>query len=418
MTTTGTDTRTGQPADDITAAAPNRPWAVVATRELLLKLTDKSFIIGTATTIAMFAAIFGANYFLANRSQHFDIAVTDARATAVVERTVPGETADGSGAQAAAEDERTTLTAVTVTDRAAGEEQVRAGEVDALLVRADAGWTLIGDTAVDPSMQDAVAERVRGAELGTVARESGRTLDELYRSLSVQTSVLSADRDTGLFDYVAGVVFAMLFYFANLLFGLGIAQSITQEKQSRIVEIIAAAIPLRDLLLGKVLAALGLAVIQLAVYAAAVLAGLRFSDYVDFLPRVAAASGWFAVYFVVGFIALSCLWAMVGAMASSVEDLQYTTQPLQIGLMGCFVGGMFITGSWLTAASYIPIVSAIAMPRRMLEESAQWWEVAVSLGLTALFAVLALRFGALVFRRTLLRTGGRITFREAVREAA
>ena len=56
-------------------------------------------------------------------------------------------------------------------------------------------------------------------------------------------------------DFAQGMAFALafLFYMSSLVFGMTLAGSVVEEKQSRIVEIIATKIPVRQLLAGKVL---------------------------------------------------------------------------------------------------------------------------------------------------------------------
>lgn len=403
-----TATMTPPPASAVTreASTHRRAWAVVAKREMTVQLTDKSFILSTFVTIAIVVGIFGLNYFMATRTQSFDVAVVTSQGQRVVEDAQSRDAPSGDS---------TTLTVSTVADRAAGEAQVSEGAVDALLIREGTQWVVVVDNEIEPALQGALESAVTREQTASLAAAAGQSLDDVYTAMTVRYSPLSGSQnDSWAFNYFAGLVFGFLLYFANMLFGLSTATSVVHEKQSRVVEIIAAAIPIRDLLVGKVLASLTLAVIQLGLYLSVGLIGLRFSDASSYLPAVAGAAGWFIAFFVFGFVALSCLWAMLGAMASRTEDVQYSTQPMQIGLMVCFFGGIFLTGNWLVIGSYLPIISAIAMPRRMLTDSAQWWEALIALGITAVFAVIALRFGAAVFHRTLLQTGGRITLRQAL----
>lgn len=91
---------------------------------------------------------------------------------------------------------------------------------------------------------------------------------------------------------------------ASLIFGMTLANSVVEEKQSRIVEIIATKIPVRHLLAGKIAGNTVLAVGQMALYAAIGLVGLRFTPY-SFLPSVSGALGWFLVFFLLGFLCSS-----------------------------------------------------------------------------------------------------------------
>ena len=105
---------------------------------------------------------------------------------------------------------------------------------------------------------------------------------------------------------------------------------------------------------------------------------------------VAASAGWFLVFFVAGFAALACLWAVAGSLATRSEDLQSTTPVLTTirAWSSRCSSGMFGEGTVRvrTIGSYLPVVSAISMPQRLLAGEAAWWEPVVSLLVTLAFA--------------------------------
>ncbi|MGD3580285.1 ABC transporter permease, partial [Xanthomonas citri pv. citri] len=106
------------------------------------------------------------------------------------------------------------------------------------------------------------------------------------------------------------------FYMAAIVFGMAIATSVLEEKQNRVVEILATAIPIRQLLYGKVAGNTVLAMVQLALYAGAALLALTFTGTADSVGTLIPASGWFLVFFLAGFLILASAWAMIGSMAS------------------------------------------------------------------------------------------------------
>ena len=91
--------------------------------------------------------------------------------------------------------------------------------------------------------------------------------------------------------------FSVKFYLVAMLFGMQIAQSVVAEKESRVVEILAAAIPLRHLLAGKVLGNTALAMIQLLIYLAVGLVGLSFTPYKSYVPALTGPTAWFIGFF-------------------------------------------------------------------------------------------------------------------------
>lgn len=82
-------------------------------------------------------------------------------------------------------------------------------------------------------------------------------------------------------------------------------------------------------------------------------------------------------------------------------------------VMLMFFGAMFLDGAPKTVASFVPPLSAVLMPMRIVEGTAQWWEPVLALALllgAGLGVVLA---AERIYRRALLQTGGKLTVRQA-----
>ena len=118
---------------------------------------------------------------------------------------------------------------------------------------------------------------------------------------------------------------------------------------------------------------------------------------------------------IAGFVALACMWAVAGALASRSEDLQSTTTPLTMILVMAFVVGLSVQGAAKAVASFVPILSAITMPGRVVTGEASWWEPVVALVLTLAFAAATILVGERIYRRSLLQTRGRVSLRAAWR---
>ncbi|MBB1021928.1 ABC transporter permease, partial [Dietzia sp. E1] len=289
------------------------------------------------------------------------------------------------------------------------------GDVDAALLGEPGAWTLVGSDGVDPDVAAAVSATVATDALERNAAAAGTTVADLTAGSVVEERLLEADGadDEGV-QVIAGFVFVFLFYMAAILFGYAIANSVVEEKQSRIVEILAAAIPLRQLLVGKVVGATALALGQMVIFVAIGLIGLSFTDYATLLPSVAGAAVWYLVLFVIGFVALACLFAVAGAMATRAEDVQTTTSPLLTVIMIVFFGGLFLQDTWQVIGSYVPIMSTVTMPIRLVAGTASWWEPAVATVITLVTAAVIIRIAERVYRRSIMQTGRKLTYREAL----
>lgn len=380
-------------------------WRVVAGREIFVKLTDKNFIISTVVTLLLLAGSIGLQTLLGGGAGSTTIAASGPQTRQVLEQV--GRVAD----------QRAKPMDLTITEEASAAAvtaAVRDKSAEVGLVHEGDSWRLIGLSTPEAGITASVREAVQQLVVTTNAAAAGTSLDVLTKGSTVDVAALDTNDDPGL-RYVVGFAFAFLFYLASLLFGMTIASSVVEEKQSRVVEILVTAVPVRQLLLGKVAGNTVLALAQMVVFVGVGLIGLSFSSYASFLPSIAAASGWFLIFFLAGFIALACLWAVAGSLATRNEDLQSTTPALTTVLVVAMVVGLVGEGLVRTIGSYIPVISTVAMPMRLFTGEAAWWEPIVSLLITLAFAGVAVVVGERLYRRSVLQTQRRMTIREVMR---
>ncbi|MFC6156322.1 ABC transporter permease [Kribbella jiaozuonensis] len=379
----------------------DRPWALIAEREISTKLRDKTFIGSTLVMlfIVMVAVILPA--ILAGKGGADKIAVVDDAAAKVVQQA--STTIGGDGYEV-----------VRAGDRPAAEKLVTDGDAKAALVPGTDGYVVIGKDSVDSGIESALREAAATVGMETNASKAGLTPSELHAGTKVEVQLLKPGPLPDIVSQFVNIGLALVFYMTALGFGMMIAQSVVQEKESRVVEILAAAVPIRSLLWGKVLGNTVLALSQIVVIAAASLIGLLATDQADILEVVAPVAGWFVVFFVLGFVALAGLWAVAGSLATRQEDLGSTTLPGQMILMIPFFFSVFAGSSSKTVASFVPIASSMSMPGRMLTEDVPIWQPLVAIALLLGATVLIVRLGARLYERTLLQTGRRLGYREAL----
>ncbi|MEV6274854.1 ABC transporter permease [Nocardia sp. NPDC051832] len=378
-------------------------WRIVAQREIVVKLRDRNFLVSTAITIVVIVATLGISGFMSNRTDKLEVAISGAGTAQVVEI-----------ANTLAKDKKVEFTARTEPDTAAVERQVRDDEVDVGLVPGDAGWRLIGRAAENGEAKTYLTAAAQQLALQRNAAAAGTSMTELTSGATVGYDLLDPTGvDPGLAKIVS-FVFAFLFYMASTMFGMTIAQSVLEEKQNRIVEILASAIPLRQLLIGKVVGNAVMAFAQLALFVTAGLIGLSAIGKGSQITQIGSAAGWFIVFFLVGFLALASLWAVAGALSTRAEDLQSTAMPVSMFIMLVLFAGIFLSGTALTVASYLPIVSIVGMPGRLAAGAAAWWEPFIALALMAAATYGIVLIAEKIYRRGLMQTQGRLTIRQAL----
>lgn len=380
-------------------------WAIVASREIAVKLRDRSFLIGSLSTLVVILGLIGVQAWLDGRTDTFDVATSDPTTATMVDRVA--ESTEG--------DDDLEITAVSEDDDAAARAAVEDESVDAWLTQSDGTWTLVTKESADSALLTAVEDTVRAEVLAGNAAAAGTSIEELTTGTTLETEQLDGDAELSTLQDILGFAMAFLFYFASIMFGMTLAQSITEEKQSRIVEMIAAAVPLRQLLAGKVIGNTVLAVGQMAIYVGVGLVGLSFTDFGSFIPSLTGDLAWFLLFFLVGFLALSCLWAVAGALASRNEDLQSTANPVIMLLLAIFLGSAFLDGTAEVVGSFIPPLSAVAMPVRLVNGEAAWWEALIAVALLVGLAALLVGVAERIYRRALMQTGGKLSMRQAWR---
>ncbi|WP_433122439.1 ABC transporter permease [Arthrobacter koreensis] len=389
-----------------TVSRPTPAWAIVTLREVMVKARDRSYLISTLVTLVLIVGVVVFNAYMSSKAEEYTVAVTGADAVSVVETSHETGQADGGN---------TSFEAVEASSREAAEELVRSGEADAALLVASDGWTLTGNEELANGLQQGIAEALRAEVLEINAANAGTTPEALLEGSEFKTALLNGDAENQFVAQFTGFVFGFLFYMAAIVFGMAIATSVLEEKQNRVVEILATAIPIRQLLYGKVAGNTILAMIQLALYAGAALLALTFTGTADSVSTIIPASGWFLVFFLVGFLILASLWAMIGSMASRTEDLNNSSGPVLTVIIVALFAGLFAKGQLLVAASFVPVISTVAMPVRMLSGEIPLWETFLSLALALAAAYALLRFGEKIYRRAVMQGGGALTLRKAMK---
>ncbi|MFD0970816.1 ABC transporter permease [Plantactinospora endophytica] len=353
-------------------------WAatkLVAGREIAVKIRDKAFVIGTILFLVIAAASTVLPAIFANGSS----------TVAVV----------GTGDVGAALD-RAGMEVVAATDVAQAEQLVRNGDVDAAVVPGD--------------------------DLGEIrVLAMDRTPDSVVRALSSSPPVQLLDPDAvdQVLAFLVPMSFSMVFFFLSISFGVQIAQSVTEEKQTRIVEILVAAVPVRALLAGKVLGNGALALGQVVLIAlVAVVSMQAVGGDTALLAQLGPAIAWFIPFFVVGFVLMASLWAVTGALVTRQEDISGASGPAQLVIMAPFFLVIFLNGNptAMTLLSYIPFSAPTAMPLRLFFGDAATWEPIVALLVLLGAAALCLVLAARLYEGSLLRTNGKTSLRAAWQE--
>lgn len=385
--------------------ASTAPWLIVALREVETKLRDKAFIISTIVTLLFIVGSVAITGVLGNRTSHFTVAATDDTSYQVLEQVIKDRP----------DDVELRISRLTPEN---AKQQLSAEQLSAILSASDDAqeFTLTGFNEVDQELSSLVREAMKSVMTDQLLAEAGLESSSLPDNDDLVTDQLHGDSERAAMASVMGLVFSFLFYMAAFLFGMPIANSVIEEKQNRVVEILASTIRLRQLLAGKIIGNVILAMLQLLAFLSIGLLAAYISPIqIPFLGIVTQVAGWFVVFFFGGFLLLAGIWAALGSLATRTEDLQQSSGPVVGLLMAVLFIGLYAKGSFLVVASYIPIVSSAAMPIRLLSGEVAIWEPVLSLAILLAACWLVLLFAERIYRRAVMHTGGALTLRKALK---
>jgi ABC-2 type transport system permease protein len=306
-------------------------------------------------------------------------------------------------------------------------DAVLTGSVDAALVDAE---TILAAGSPAPSigtlLQEAATRSAR-VEAATGLGLSDAELDELLEPVAVEVVDVSPGGPADPLAPARGAaafVSVVVLFILVMAFGQFVGSAVVEEKQSRVAELVLAKVSTAGMLVGKVLGIGGLGLVQLGILGLTYLGGLwafgQDSRGLDLFRLGFGSLAWLALWFVIGYLMYSFVFATMGATVSRLEDLQSLTYVPSVLLLPAYgVAAVSLAGppsALLAPMSMIPIWSPLLMPFRMVTGDAAVWEALVALVGSLGFIVVLVWLGARVYRGAALRTGGRVSFREAWRE--
>jgi ABC-2 type transport system permease protein len=347
---------------------------LVSAREIQARIRSKAFVVSALILIGMVVA---------------SIVVGGIVGKATADDTTPVAVVDGVSLP--------TTTGLDVTDStsvADAERLVRNGDVDAAIVPSDdpLGYKVVG---LDEAPTDVVSAL----------------------SVTPRIELLDPDALPGGLVYLIAIAFGVVYFASAVTFGQSIAQSVVEEKSTRVVEILMSAISARALLAGKVLGNSVMAFAQIVAVAVAAVVTLAVTGQDNMFSMLGPSILWFVGFFAVGFVLIASLFAAAAVLVSRQEDVGSVTTPVMMLVMIPYI--LIIVAynnpTVLGIMSYVPFSAPIGMPMRIFLGTAEWWEPILSLLIVVASVVVVVLVGARVYENALLRTGSRVKLTEALR---
>lgn len=206
-------------------------------------------------------------------------------------------------------------------------------------------------------------------------------------------------------------------FLLTLMLSTMVLSQLIEEKSNKIIEVIAAAMRIDAMFVGKLFAMLAASLLAMAVWisAGALLIQMVKHGGVATLPPPAVGWPVFLVlafiYFGMNYLLFGSAFLMIGAQASTAREVQTMSLPVTFAQMLIFGFASAVVGlpnsPTAIAAAIFPLSSPMAMFARAAQEP-QLWPHLLAILWQALWVALILRGGAELFRKTVLKSGPRL----------
>ncbi len=284
-------------------------------------------------------------------------------------------------------------------------------------------------------MRSAIVEEIVDLRLGRI--EDGESIRRLFEGGAMEFEPVGideaeaeeaeADRIAGM---VTGIAGGIILYVMMLVYGAQTLQSVLEEKQSRVVELVVSSLRPWQLMLGKIIGVGAVGLTQVAIWIAfvAVLAGLalpgiiaatpdleELAEFRQYLPGPGAVA-LLVVFFLLGYFLYSSLFAAVGAMCKNLQEAGQAQTPLIFLIIIPFMLQMTTiqgTGmAWMDWLALLPFFSPIMMYPRAVMGDVPVWMVALSIVLMMLAVWGAAWLTGRIYKVGILSQGNRPTLPE------
>ena len=219
------------------------------------------------------------------------------------------------------------------------------------------------------------------------------------------------------------MIMSIVLFYAIYFCAYQVSTSITTEKTSKIMETLVTSTSPRTIVLGKTIGIglVGLLQLVLLVAVAIVCAKTCLNpeminavlDMSNFTPLLAVIT---IVYFVLGYLLYSLVYALTGSTVSKPEDIQSANAPVAIiAIVGFYLSyfTMMNPASSLNQfAAIFPISAPFCMPFRVMMGLAETWEILVSILVLIVTILVVARVAIKIYSGAILNYGTKMSFKD------
>lgn len=324
----------------------------------------------------------------------------------------------------------------TLSQRERLDEAVLAGDYDAWLWISD---DLLAKDQVEycaESVANFITQEVLGSAVSRVVRRirledagyDARVVADLSRGVGLETIRLSEEgsrAEGGFGGFAIAFALFMILYMTTLIYGQQVMHGVLEEKSSRVVEVLLAAVQPVDLMAGKLVGICLAGLTQLGIWfgTAVALTAPGFLTLFAFLPEGVTLPTippslivHFFLFFLLGYFLYATFYAMIGSAFNNTQEAQQASS----------IGVIFVVAPWIfmfpvinspdstmaVVTSLIPLFTPFLMLLRIAVKTPPAWQIALSYVLTLATCGFMIWLCARVYRVGILMYGKKPTIKE------
>lgn len=238
---------------------------------------------------------------------------------------------------------------------------------------------------------------------------------------------------SGAATFALAYAMGFILYFSLLIFGNQVMTSIIEEKNNRIVEILASSLTPFQMMLGKVTGIGLVALLQIGIWAGAatffsanqqkILGGMGVATagpmpftFPAMSPDLLVV---FLIFFSLGFLLFAAAYAAVGAMCSTTQDAGQLQMPVMMFVLAGFFSVFALirdpNGTAAHVLSFVPMLTPFVIPMRYSISPLPALELGMAILITVLGMLAIVWIASRIYRVGILSYGKRATVRDMIR---
>jgi ABC-2 type transport system permease protein len=383
---------------------------LIVRREFISRVRSRFFLIGTVVLAVLLAGYIVIQAEVVNKSTT-RVNVGFVGASEVLAKPLAATSGGG-----------VTIKTQLVQSVSEGEDEVRSGDLDALVSGDPTAPEVEVKDQLDPTVATTLTALVQDLAFRQALAGSGvdpSTIEAKVAAANFHLVALDPNAAQQSQRAVVGVFVAALLYVALQVYGQFVAQGVIEEKATRIIEIILASVRPRQLLFGKVVGVGLVGLLQLTLLGAVALITVNRTHAITVpaLGVTAVLGG--LLWFVLGYLFYSLIYAAAGSMVTRQEDAPAVTVPITFLLIGTYLVFFWVIANpdnpIGVALSVLPPFAPVLMAARMAIGVADAWQVVLAVGLMVAAIIGMNWLAARIYVNSVLRVGSRVAFRQAWR---